>query len=197
MDQVLLRCKRKNQQPRDYYLNSIGISALGEGPNEMLTELRDRMAQFPDVDWETADLRAVGDALYDIAKPILEYEYSQGRGSIEKTDSWTQAGILCYEFYDPSNEPPMPELGTEPIVLIHLPTTAESPGREELIASLQQIARVLENRPELKGVRMTSLLLEYPLFNKKLGFAIDLAHDDGPRPTSFIPREEFLKRYGA
>lgn len=198
IDLALRRCQRKGWQPREYFLRVTEPSRQVPEIAPTVDELRRELASLPDVDWQSADREALGDRLYEMAKPLLIKEYENGRAIIDPADHehWQEAGVLQYEIYDPTSDPANREFGTMPMMIVHLPSQAGQLGREDMVSSLKKLATELRAQPEIKGVLGSSLLLEHPLF-QRLGFHIDEARDDGDRPISMIPRQEFLERYGS
>lgn len=195
IDLALRRCQRKDWQPRDYFLGVTEQMEQVPETKHVAQEIRQQLQLLPDIDWKHTDREELGDMLFNIAKPLLLTEYEQGRSIISSGENWKSAGVFAYEIYDSTAEPAMPELGTEPLMIIHLPSQAESIKRETLLALLKELATTLTEHPDVKGIRGTSLLLEHPLF-QRLGFQIDKEHDTGPMASTFISREEFIERFG-
>lgn len=195
IDMALRRCQRKGWQPRDYFLRATQQMEQVPETTDTAQEVRRRLESLPDIDWATARREDVVDQVLEIAMPLLTAEFEQGRSTIEPAEHWQSAGIFWYEFYDPTSEPAMPELGQDPLMIIHIPSQADALTREKFFSSLQALAGVLAQHPEVKGIRGTSLLLEHPLF-ERLGFHIDNKHDEGPMASTFFPRQEFLEKFG-
>ncbi|OGY84020.1 MAG: hypothetical protein A2898_01995 [Candidatus Kerfeldbacteria bacterium RIFCSPLOWO2_01_FULL_48_11] len=193
IDLLLRRCQRKGIQPREMVLKGFHDrqkmnEQLGD---DLAADIYASVTGLPDynLDDEIARAQAYQD-IQRIFSRIIDFQHSNAAESRvqreqerQAQEHWKQAGVFSYE------------IGRQNELVLHVPSMTEPPQPGQLKDSLRQLADTLEQEPDIKEVRGSSLLLEHPIA-RRLGFEIDPGSDEEFVPNFRMSREEFLKRFG-
>jgi hypothetical protein len=179
---ILLRCQRKNIQPKDMLAKVFSDSGRTDPLALKLIKIISDMPEY-NLDIRT-DFNSAREYITNIFTIIIE-ENPEGQviNDNESKSKWIDTGFFSYE------------VGESDDILLHIPSTTESPKLSQIKKSLSKIATFLRENPDIIEVRGSSLLLEHPVFIK-LGFTIDFDSDDGFNPNFKMSREEFLELWG-
>lgn len=178
---ILLRCQRKDIQPRDLLTKAFIES---ERSDSLALRLNQIVSEMPEYDLSNrADFIKAKEYITNIFTIIVdENPLEQVINDTEAKNKWIDGGFFSYEIGDENN------------IFLHIPSTTESPSLHQIKDSLHKVADFLVKNPDIVEVSGSSLLLEHPVF-AKLGFKIDFESEGGFNPSFKMSRDDFLKAF--